>query len=149
MKWQIKFLFTLIVIFTIDQLIKLIFINGFRWEGEWLSLILVYNKGVAFSMFAFLEEYLKYIQILLLVIVGYFFYKEKFLFRYPMISGILFGAGISNIFDRFIRPGVVDYVYYHGWFDFAVFNFADVMIDISIGLLVLFNYLKNSNCYLK
>ena len=140
MKWQIKFLLALVVIFVIDQAIKLVFINGFRWNGEWLSLVLVYNKGVAFSMFAFLEEYLKYIQILLLMVVGYFFYKEKFLFQYPIISGILFGAGISNVYDRFIRDGVVDYVYYHGWFDFAVFNFADVMIDISVGLLVLFNW---------
>jgi len=144
-KWQIKFLLALVVIFVIDQAIKLVFINGFRWNGEWLSLVLVYNKGVAFSMFAFLEEYLKYIQILLLMVVGYFFYKEKFLFQYPIISGILFGAGISNVYDRFIRDGVVDYVYYHGWFDFAVFNFADVMIDISVGLLVLFNYLKSKN----
>jgi len=141
-KWQIKFLLALISIFLIDQAIKFAFLNGFRWDGEWLSLILVYNKGVAFSMFAFLEDYLKYIQILLLVIVGYYFYKEKILFSYPILSGILFGAGISNVFDRFIHPGVVDYVYYHGFFDFAVFNFADVMIDFSIGMLVLFYYLK-------
>ena len=142
MKWQIKFIIALLSIFIIDQAIKLMFINGFRWDGSWLSLILVYNKGVAFSMFAFLQEYLKYIQVLILAIVGYYFYKEKIMFSYPIISGILFGAGISNIFDRFIRPGVVDYVYYHGWFDFAVFNFADVMIDFSIGMLVLFHFLK-------
>jgi signal peptidase II len=141
-KWQIKFIIALLSIFIIDQAIKLMFINGFRWDGSWLSLILVYNKGVAFSMFAFLQEYLKYIQVLILAIVGYYFYKEKIMFSYPIISGILFGAGISNIFDRFIRPGVVDYVYYHGWFDFAVFNFADVMIDFSIGMLVLFHFLK-------
>ena len=142
MKWQVKFLLAIFTIFFIDQYIKYIFINGFRWDSESLSLILVYNKGVAFSMFAFLEDYLKYIQLLLLGVVGYYFYKEKILFSHPFISGILFGAGISNIFDRFIHPGVVDYVYYHGWFDFAVFNFADVMIDFSIGMLILFYYLK-------
>ena len=141
MKWQIKFLLALVSIFAIDQAIKFIFLSGFRWDNEWLSLILVYNKGVAFSMFAFLEDYLKYIQIILLGIVGYYFYKEKILFSYPILSGILLGAGISNVFDRFIHPGVVDYVYYHGWFDFAVFNFADVMIDFSIGTMLLL-YLK-------
>ena len=138
----IKFIFSLVVIFLIDQYIKSIFIDGFRWEGSWLSLILVYNKGVAFSMFSFLEEYLKYIQILLLIILLFFFYKEKLLEKFPIISGILFGAGLSNLFDRFIREGVVDYVYYHGFFDFAVFNFADVMIDFSIGILLLFNFIK-------
>ena len=142
MKWQVKFLLALIFIFVIDQAIKLVFINGFRLEGSWLSLILVYNKGVAFSMFSFLEEYLKYLQLILLSIVGWYFYKEKLLFTYPILSGILFGAGISNLFDRFIRPGVVDYVYYHGWFNFAVFNFADVMIDFSIAMLILFYFIK-------
>ena len=142
---MIKFILSLISILVIDQTIKLIFINGFRWEGDWLSLVLVYNKGVAFSMFAFLDEYLKYIQLLLLGGIGYFFYKEKYILNYPIISGILFGAGISNVFDRFIREGVVDYIYYHGWFEFAVFNFADVMIDFSVGMLLLHHIIKVKN----
>ena len=142
---MIKFILTIIFIFTLDQIIKIIFVDGFRWNGEWLSLILVYNKGVAFSMFAFLEEYLKFIQIVLLGVVGYFFYKENYIKNYPIISGILFGAGFSNVFDRFIREGVVDYIYYHGWFEFAVFNFADVMIDFSVGMLLLHHIIKVKN----
>jgi len=138
------FLISLIFIFVIDQSIKLIFINGFRFEGSWLSLILVYNKGVAFSMFAFLKEYLKYIQLIIILVVGFFLYKEKILENHPIISGILIGAGLSNIFDRFIRMGVVDYVYYHGLFNFAVFNFADVMIDFSVGMFILYYFLEKT-----
>ena len=138
------FLISLIFIFVIDQSIKLIFINGFRFEGSWLSLILVYNKGVAFSMFAFLKEYLKYIQLIIILAVGFFLYKEKILENHPIISGILIGAGLSNIFDRFIRMGVVDYVYYHGLFNFAVFNFADVMIDFSVGMFILYYFLEKT-----
>ena len=41
----IKFVLSLFTIFLIDQYIKSIFIEGFRWNGDWLSLILVYNKG--------------------------------------------------------------------------------------------------------
>jgi len=137
----ILFLISLIFIFAIDQYIKLIFIDGFRWQGDWLSLILVYNKGVAFSMFAFLKEYLKYIQVVLILLLLWFLYKEKLLQKHSIISGILVGAGLSNIFDRFIREGVVDYVYYHGFFNFAVFNFADVMIDFSIGMFILYYFL--------
>ena len=136
MKWQFKFIFSLMLILIIDQIIKSIFLNGFRFNGEWLSLILVFNKGVAFSMFAFLADYLKYIQFLLLIIIFIYFYKEKFLFNAPIVSGILFGAGLSNLLDRFFREGVVDYIYYHGFFNFAVFNFADVMIDFSILMLI-------------
>jgi signal peptidase II len=137
----ILFLVSIVSIFTIDQYIKSIFINGFRYEGEPISLILVYNKGVAFSMFAFLKEYLKYIQLFLILLISFFIYKEKILEKHPILSGILIGAGLSNIFDRFIREGVVDYIYYHGLFNFAVFNFADVMIDFSIGMFILYYFL--------
>jgi len=135
------FLFSLFTIFFIDQYIKSIFLNGFRYEGNPISLILVYNQGVAFSMFAFLKEYLKYIQLGLILLVIFFLYKENLLKKHPIISGILIGAGLSNVYDRFIHIGVVDYIYYHGLFNFAVFNFADVMIDFSIGMFILFYFL--------
>ncbi len=141
-KALIIFLVSIVAIFVIDQYIKLLFINGFRYDGDPISLILVYNKGVAFSMFAFLKEYLKYIQLILIFVIGFVIYKEKILEKHPIISGILIGAGISNIFDRFNRAGVVDYVYYHGLFNFAVFNFADVMIDFSIGMFILYYFLE-------
>jgi len=139
-KKLILFFISIVAIFAIDQYIKLIFIDGFRYDGNPISLILVYNKGVAFSMFAFLKEYLKYIQLILITGVGFFLYKEKLLQIHPIVSGILIGAGLSNVFDRFIREGVVDYVYYHGLFNFAVFNFADVMIDFSVGMFILFYF---------
>ena len=45
--------------------------------------------------------------------------------------------------DRFIHGGVVDYVAWHKWFEFAVFNFADVMIDLAI-VIFLWQNLKIS-----
>jgi signal peptidase II len=145
MKKSLTFFFlSLTTIFLIDQYIKTIFINGFRYEGSSISLILVYNKGVAFSMFSFLKEYLKYLQLLLITAIGIFLYKEKLMQIHPIISGILIGAGLSNIFDRFIREGVVDYIYYHGLFNFAVFNFADVMIDFSIGMFLFYYFFKEN-----
>ena len=56
--------------------------------------------------------------------------------------GILFGAAIGNLYDRFVYGGVVDYVYWHCGFDFAVFNFADVMIDLSVLWLLLISFKK-------
>ncbi|KIM12793.1 MAG: hypothetical protein KU37_02680 [Sulfuricurvum sp. PC08-66] len=129
------------LIFAIDQYIKTLFVEGFRWYSDYIDLILVYNHGVAFGSFAFLAENLKYIQIALLVgVVVYVIKTRATLYAGPV--GILLGAGSSNIFDRFIHGGVVDYIFYHHWFDFAVFNFADVMIDVAIVWILLLNYLS-------
>ena len=126
-------------VFIADQFIKNIFIEGFRYYTDYIDLILVFNKGVAFSMFAFLAESLKWLQLALLAaVVGYTLWlKEN---RYIVPVGIMVGAGLSNVVDRFIHGGVVDYVYWHYGFNFAVFNFADVMIDIAVLWLFILNY---------
>jgi len=132
-------LFSLAGIFIIDQNIKSLFVNGFRYYTDCIDLILVYNKGVAFSMFSFLAEYLKYIQLVLVLgVMGYVFYLKKLCYAMP--AGILLGAAFSNIYDRFVHGGVVDMVYWHCGFNFAVFNFADVMIDVAVVWILLLNF---------
>ncbi|MDR0408209.1 MAG: signal peptidase II [Campylobacteraceae bacterium] len=139
-----------IFVFVFDQYIKSLFLNGFIWHSDIISLYLVINKGVAFSMFAFLGESLKYIQIALVLILLVFVYCEKeFLTRNCIAVGILFGAGCSNISDRFFQGGVVDYIAWHYGFEFAVFNFADVMINFAVFLIILnmiFGKKKKTDC---
>ncbi|SFV60063.1 Lipoprotein signal peptidase [hydrothermal vent metagenome] len=131
--------FSLVGIFIIDQNIKQLFLDGYRYYSECIDLTLVFNKGVAFSMFAFLDEKLKYIQILFILgVFGYLLYLRELCYALP--GGILLGAAISNVYDRFVHGGVVDMVYWHCGFDFAVFNFADVMIDVAVGLFLLLHF---------
>lgn len=123
--------FSIVGIFVIDQNIKMLFVNGFRYYTECIDLILVFNRGVAFSMFAFLDDALKYIQVVMVLgVLIYIIYTKMMCYAFP--GGLLLGAAISNIYDRFLHGGVVDMVYWHCWFDFAVFNFADVVIDIAV-----------------
>jgi len=137
-------LFSLVGVFIIDQNIKSIFVDGFRYYTDCIDLILVYNKGVAFSMFAFLDEWLKYIQLVIVTaVIGYIFYLKKICYAFP--AGLMLGGAFSNIYDRFIHGGVVDMVYWHCGFNFAVFNFADVMIDVAVGWILLLN-LKPTLC---
>lgn len=137
-------MFALAGIFIIDQNIKTLFLEGYRFYGSCIDLTLVYNKGVAFSMFAFLQEWLKWLQLgLISGVLGYVLWLRKPCYLLP--AGILIGAGLSNVYDRFVHPGVVDYVYWHCGFDFAVFNFADVMIDLAVVWLLLLN-LKKQPC---
>ena len=126
-------------VFIVDQNIKMLFVDGFRYYTECIDLILVYNKGVAFSMFAFLDEYLKFIQLALVVaILGYVIYLKKICYAFP--AGLMLGGAFSNIYDRFIHGGVVDMVYWHCGFNFAVFNFADVMIDVAVVWILVLNF---------
>ena len=131
--------FTMIGVFIIDQNIKTLFVDGWRYYTDCVDFILVYNKGVAFSMFAFLDEWLKYIQIVLISgILIYILYLKEMCYAFP--AGLMLGGAISNIYDRFIHGGVVDMVYWHCGFDFAVFNFADVMIDVAVVWFLVLNF---------
>ena len=137
----IVFLSALVGVFVIDQNFKALFLDGFRWYGDYFSLILTYNKGVAFSLFAFLEEYLKYLQLLLIVGVGIYLSFEKLFFKdHTLAIGIVAGAALSNVYDRFIHGGVVDYFFWHYGFEFAVFNFADVMINFGVVLILWYSW---------
>ena len=144
-----KVIFTSIIfvsLFILDQYIKSIFVNGYTLDGDCISLVLAYNKGVAFSMFSFLQENLKYIQIAMMIGgIIYLILNKKIFENYFLPISLLFAGGISNIYDRFIHQGVVDYVYWHCGFDFAIFNFADVLIDIAIVLILYINYKLSKN----
>ncbi len=130
---------SLVGIFIIDQNIKMLFVDGFRYYTDCIDLILVYNKGVAFSMLSFLDESLKYIQLVMVSgVLLYIIYMQKICYAFP--AGLMLGGAFSNIYDRFIHGGVVDMVYWHCGFNFAVFNFADVMIDLAVVWILLLNF---------
>lgn len=143
-KTLIKFFIAFFVVFIADQLVKQIFLNGFSWRGEYFSLVLAFNKGVAFSMLAGLGEWLKFIQVALIASVfGYLLWQKELLQDHAIAIGILLGAGSSNILDRFVHGGVVDYVYWHKWFEFAIFNLADVMIDVAVCIILWQSFTKH------
>ena len=127
-----------ITLFIIDQFIKYAFVFwDWGYDGPVISLVLAYNYGVAFSMFAFLNEYLKYIQLIIVAIGIIYLIKNKEVFKaYHLPITLILIGGLSNILDRFTYGAVVDYVYWHYWFEFAIFNFADVLIDIGVVLIL-------------
>ena len=146
MKKELKIAATIfIVVFIIDQVVKYGFANlGWDVDGPYMSLKLAYNYGVAFSMFAFLEHYLKYIQLSIVLIAMIYLFLNKDVFKeYYLPIALLFAGGLSNILDRFTYGGVVDYFYWHHWFEFAIFNFADVIIDLGV-VIIIYKQIKQS-----
>jgi len=143
-RFSLKFFGAFVFVFVVDQLIKVLFLNGYDWNSSCISLNFTLNKGVAFSMFAFLGEWLKYIQLLLIgAVLGYLFWKREKVYDYALPLGLLMGGGVSNLLDRFLHGGVVDYVYWHCGFDFAIFNFADVMIDLGVLMILIISFRKD------
>lgn len=136
-----KLIITIILfvsIFIIDQIVKYGFAN-FNWnvEGPYMSLKLAYNYGVAFSMFSFLEHYLKYMQLIIVLVATIYLFRNTDIFKeYYLSIALLYAGGLSNILDRFTYGGVVDYFYWHYGFEFAIFNLADVMINIAVALII-------------
>ena len=127
-----------IIVFIIDQVVKFGFSNlSWDLDGSYMSLKLAYNYGVAFSMFSFLEHYLKFIQLGIVLIVTAYLYKNKNVFEeYYLPIALLYAGGLSNILDRFTYGGVVDYFYWHYLFEFAIFNIADVIIDLGVVIII-------------
>ena len=126
------FFLVLLGTFIIDYNIKTLFVDGYYRAGTCIDLELHYNKGVAFSMLAFLGPYLKWIQATLVVGMLFYIFKEGYIKQYAFPLGLLIGGALGNVYDRFVYEGVVDYVAWHCGFNYAVFNFADVAIDIGV-----------------
>src|SRR5574344_969931 len=126
------------IIFVVDQVVKYGFANlGWDLDGPIMSLKLAYNYGVAFSMFSFLAENLKYIQVFIVILGTIYLFKNKEVFyKYYIPIALLYAGGLSNILDRFTYGAVVDYFYWHYMFEFAIFNFADVMIDLAVVIII-------------
>ncbi|QBL11192.1 signal peptidase II [Campylobacter helveticus] len=127
-----------VLVFVLDQIVKILTLRGMRYQSEYLDLTFALNTGVAFSMLSFLEHYLKYLHLaILLVLFVYLFWQKEFLKEHIVAFGMMLGAGCSNLFDRFIHGGVVDMFFWHKWFEFAIFNVADVMINLSVALILI------------
>jgi signal peptidase II len=134
------FLLVALGTFIIDQNIKSLFVEGYYRAGTCIDLELHYNKGVAFSMFSFIGPYLKWIQSLLIIGIIFYVLKEGYLKRYAFPIGLLIGGALGNVYDRFVHEGVVDYVAWHCGFNYPVFNYADIAIDVAIVWIIIMVY---------
>jgi signal peptidase II len=130
-------LLVLFATFFIDQVIKFIIVDGFYLVGSCIDLELNYNRGVAFSMLKFLGDNLKWIQMGLIFFILYFVNAESYIKKYPVAVGLILGGAIGNLYDRFHHGAVVDYVAWHCGFNFAVFNYADMMIDFGVAIILI------------
>ena len=122
---------------------------GWTFAGDFLRIIHVANKGVAFSLGSSLSQTIRSLLfslaplvVIIIVIAVYFRNKDFTRLQRWCICGIV-GGGIGNIIDRLFRPqGVIDFVdvKFYGLFGlerWPTFNVADMAIVICGIILIL------------
>ena len=141
-----KFLIVL-VLFSIDRLIKIYLINLQSLGTEidfyilpFLNLYLVWNTGIGFGL-ASLESNIYYhilTAIILIINIGLIYYAAKAKEINAYLLPIIIGGSLGNLFDRIYYYAVPDFIDFHiGKYHWFIFNAADIFISIGIiGLLV-------------
>lgn len=107
---------------------------------NFLSITYVQNIGAAFSILQGARWLFIILGIIALNIIYIFFIKDKKLTNFEIIIYALMLSGIiGNIIDRVLYGYVIDFIDIT-LFNFAIFNFADSFIVISVILLVVFKW---------
>lgn len=103
--------------------------------GGWLRLTLTHNVGSAFGIIRSGTIPLAASALVCVVVLGYVF--RGGLARAPgrgVALGLVVGGALGNLLDRVRTGGVVDFIDLRVW---PVFNLADAVITIGVGLLAL------------
>lgn len=108
--------------------------------SEFLSLNLIWNRGIGFGLFSLDEKiYYNILTIIIILVTFIVFWLitkttkiEKFGFM------MIFSGSLGNIFDRIFYASVPDFLDIHyknfHWF---IFNVADIFITLGVTLLIL------------
>ena len=114
----------------------------------YLNLYLIWNKGVAFGMISFDDQFIynlitfviSLIIITLIVVTA----KSKDIKKYFYM--MIIGGALGNFFDRVYYSAVPDFIDLHiGNFHWFVFNIADIFITIGVICLITAEMLTDKN----
>ena len=153
----IIYISVLTLIFFLDRISK-IYILQFAsnsldtniYINQFLSLNLVWNKGIAFGLFSFEKSLIYNLITTLIVIINLiilylvFIYKDIRAYFFLMILG----GSLGNLFDRLYYGSVPDFIdinirEYH-WF---IFNVSDIFITLGVICLIIAELLMNKKTY--
>ncbi len=140
---QVITLVIIAVLVAIDQFIKLLVIEHLQPIGSFplidgfIQLRYAENTGAAFGSFSEKTSFLSIFTFVIIIAGLIYLYvkKRKVDVEYVCITLIIAG-GIGNLVDRVFRGFVVDYIE-PLFIDFAVFNFADILVTCSCVALVI------------
>ena len=118
------------------------------FNSAYLNIVLIWNKGIAFGLFAFDESQLYNILTLLILIIVVVLVimslKSQGFKRYSLL--MIIGGALGNLHDRIFSNAVPDFIDLHvGNFHWFVFNIADIFITLGVISMILMEFIGNNN----
>ena len=137
--------FALLVVL-LDQFFKIVIVRSFTY-GEsrpvtsFFNLVLVYNKGAAFSFLADAGGWQRWFFTGLGIVVGAFIvwllYRHTGQRLFCFAVSLILGGAVGNVIDRVVYGHVVDFLdFYAGRYHWPAFNVADCAITVGAVLLI-------------
>ena len=127
----------------LDQAIKFWAVSALQPVGAMpliphvVELRFVLNPGMAFSLLSGKQLFLIIATSIALIFVAYgLFFRSRGKLLQQIAFILVLAGGIGNLIDRVLNGEVVDYIN-PLFIDFAVFNFADILVCVGVALWVL------------
>jgi len=144
---------TVLLVLLIDRVTKwlaLCMLENPVLINKYISFELAFNRGISGGLFHFTDTFGFFLVSALVtsILVAITIWTWRVYQRGGMIIGqlLIIAGGFSNILDRIIHGGVVDFisVSFNTW-HWALFNIADVSINIGVIILLLQNFLTKDH----
>ena len=97
----------------------------------------VHNYGAGFSILSGKTDFLIYFTAIALIAIAFCIVTKKFETpKEELYFVLILAGGVGNLIDRVLNGYVVDYLEFL-FMEFPVFNFADILICVGVGLYAL------------
>ena len=152
MKEKFKIILIAVISAILDQIVKYLIISKCTLYKKnpvidgFFNITYVQNRGAAWGILNNNIILLVVITVLALGLICSFIFKESNIKKLDIVLyGMLLGGIIGNFIDRIFRGYVIDFLDFIIFgYDFPVFNIADMLIVISVGIMIL-TYWRSRN----
>ena len=156
-KKNIIFIIIFTFIFATDRLSKLYILNLAEIDQTlnlfvtpFLNFYLIWNKGIAFGLFSFDQNFIynliTFLIVIITLIILFIALKSKDYKGYFFIS--IFSGSIGNLYDRLYYSAVPDFIdLNYNDFHWFIFNIADVFITLGVVCLIFVELFLNNVRY--
>ena len=145
------FVLSVLVVF-FDYLSKIVVLSSFspgesRVVTSFFNLVLVFNKGAAFSFLAGAQGwqtlFFAAIAVVASVVIGFLIFKNQGKKMFCSGLALILGGALGNLCDRLVYGHVVDFLDFHaaGW-HWPAFNAADSAITLGAAVMIAESFLR-------